>query len=99
MSTLMTADTAGRVPAIEEEAERVRRAQRMADLTCALLAQTGDLSLGEALGMMAEARREILALFPDKESVFNLLYRPRFLRIVVERFHLSGDEIRSVSCF
>lgn len=80
---------------IEEESKRARRAQRAADLTCALLSQTRDLSLGEALGMMAGARREILALFPDKEAVFNLIYRPRFLRIVVERFHLSEDEARA----
>ncbi len=81
---------------IEEEAKRARRAQRVADVTCALLAQTQDLGLGEALGMMAEARRSILALFPDKEPVYNLIYRPRFLRIVVERFHLSEDEIRAI---
>jgi len=97
MSTPMTAHRSDMVPAMEEEAKRARRAQRVADLTCALLAQTRDLSLSEALEMMAEARRVILALFPDKESVFNLLYRPRFLRIVVERFHLSEDEIRAVS--
>ena len=93
----MMADRLEVAPAIEEEAKRAGRAQRVADLTCALLAQTRDLSLGEALGMMAEARREILALFPDKEPFFNLIYRPRFLRIVVERFHLSEDEARAVS--
>ena len=82
--------------AVQEEAVRARRAQRAADLTCALLAQTGDLSLEEALGMVAAARREILALFPDKEPVFNLLYRNRFLRILAERFHLSEDEILSL---
>jgi len=91
----MTAPGSGMTPAMEEEAKRAGRAQRVADLTCALLAQTRDLSLGEALGMMAEARRRILELFPDKEPVFNLIYRPRFLRIVVERFHLSEDEVRA----
>ena len=40
----MMADTSGRMPAVEEEAERVRRAQRVADLTCALLAQTAGLT-------------------------------------------------------
>ena len=93
----MMADTSGRMPAVEEEAERVRRAQRIADLTCALLAQTADLTLEEALGKIADARREILALFPDKESFFNLLYRPRFLRIVAERLRLSEEEIRALS--
>ena len=92
MTTLISDSPA----AVQEEAVRARRAQRAADLTCALLAQTGDLSLEEALGMVAAARREILALFPDKEPVFNLLYRSRFLRILAERFHLSEDEILSL---
>jgi hypothetical protein len=91
----MTATDSGRAAAIEEEASRARRAQRVADLTCSLLAQTGDLSLEEALRRVAGARREILALFPDKELVFDLLYRSRFLRILAERFHLSEDEILS----
>ena len=34
-------------------------------------------------------------MVPAMEPLFNLLYRPRFLRIVVERFHLSEDEIRA----
>jgi len=92
----VTATDSGRAAAIEEEAGRARRAQRVADLTCALLAQTEDLSLEEALRRMAGARREILALFPDGEPVFNLLYRRRFLRILAERFHLSEDEILSL---
>ncbi len=81
------------VRAVQEEALRARRAQMVADLTCALLAQTRGLTLGEALGMIADARRAVLALFPDKETVFDLLYRPRFMRILVERFHLSESEI------
>ena len=92
----MMTESSERMQAVEEEARRARRARRAADLTCALLSQTEDLGLGEALGMMADARREILALFPDKEAVFNLVYRPRFLRIVAERFRLSEDEIRAV---
>ncbi len=79
--------------AVREEALRARRAQLVADLTCALLAQTRDLTLGEALGMVANARRAVLALFPDKEDTFNLIYRPRFMRILVERFRLPGSEI------
>lgn len=92
----MNREDPSRTPAIQEEARRARRAQVMADLTCALLSQTRDLSLGEALALMADARRAVLRLFPDKEPVFDLLYRPRFLRIVVERFRLSEDEIRVI---
>jgi hypothetical protein len=79
--------------AIEEEAKRARRAQLVADLTCSLLSQQRDLTLGEALQMMASARQAILQLFPGKELAFDLLYRPRFVRILVERFGIPEDEI------
>lgn len=80
--------------AIEAEAARARRGQRIADVTCAILAQSPGLTLGEALRVMAEARREVLLLFPDSGPTFDLLYRPRFLRILVERFGIAEDEIR-----
>jgi hypothetical protein len=79
--------------AIEEEARRARRAQRIADLTCSILSQQSDLTLGEAMQLMAGARRQILALFPGGELPYRLLYHPRFLRILVERFNLPKDEI------
>jgi hypothetical protein len=79
--------------AIEEEANRARRGQRVADVTCALLAQSPGLTLGEALQMVAAARQEVLRLFPGSGPTFDLLYRPRFLRILSERFGLAEDEI------
>lgn len=82
-----------RIQAIDEEARRARRVQLIADLTCSLLAQQSDLTLGEAVQMMADAHRAILALFPDREFEYNLLYRPRFVRILVERFAIPEDEI------
>jgi len=78
--------------AIREEAARSLRASRIADLTCALLAQTRDLTPGEALDLISVARHAVLDLFPDKQSTFDLLYRPRFLRIVAERFGLPEGE-------
>ena len=92
----MTEPESEREAAIREEAGRSRRAQRIADLTCALLAQTPGLTLGEAVGMMAGARRAVLSLFPDGQGTFDLLYRPRFMRILVERFGLAADEIGEV---
>jgi hypothetical protein len=78
--------------AVEEEARRARRAQLLCDLTCALLAQSENLTPEEAMALMAGARDGVLRLFPGKEAVFDLLYRPRFLRIVAERFPpLEGE--------
>ena len=89
----MTAPELAREEAIREEASRALRASRIADLTCALLAQTRGLTPGEALGLISVARLSVLELFPDKEPVFNLLYRPRFLRIVAERFGLPEEDL------
>jgi hypothetical protein len=80
--------------AIREEARRARRAQLAVDLTCSLIAQSRDLSLAEARGMVENARRIVLGLFPDKESTFDLIYRPRFHRLLTERF--GQDEIRAL---
>ena len=76
--------------AIRDEASRARRAQRIADVTCALLAQSPGLRPGEAIRLMAAARRAVLLLFPGRGETFDLLYRPRFLRILSERFGISG---------
>jgi hypothetical protein len=86
----------GEAPAaVQGEALRARRAQLICDLTCTLLSQTEKLTLEEALGMMRGARESVMTLFPGQERVFDLLYRPRFLRIVGERFRLSEDEMRT----
>jgi hypothetical protein len=83
--------------AILEEQRRAERAGRVADVACALLSQTPALGPAEALEIMEEARRAVLELFPGKETVFDLLYRPRFLRIVAERFPLSDHETGPIS--
>jgi len=89
----MEREAPGRRQAIDEEARRARQVQWIADLTCSILAQQSDLTLGEAVQVMAGARREILALFPDRGFQYGLLYRPRFIRILVERFAIPEDEI------
>lgn len=83
--------------AVEEEAERARRAQRAFDVTCALISHAPKLGLGEALVHIAQARRVVLDLFPGREETFNLLYYPRLVRILVERFGISEEEIRMPS--
>ena len=82
--------------AVEDEARRARQSQRVADLTCALLSHAPQLGLGEALLHMAEARRVVLGLLPGQDETFDLLYRPRFLRILMERFGISEDEIQRI---
>jgi hypothetical protein len=45
-----------------------------------------DLSLGESLQLMENTRRAALSLFPDKGSVYDLIYPRRFGRILAQRF-------------
>jgi hypothetical protein len=69
--------------ALAEEAARLRRLRAIVDLTTSVLRQ-GGLDRGEAESLVAAARRGILELFPDKESVYELVLAPRFARLVDE---------------
>jgi hypothetical protein len=71
--------------AIAEEQRRLDRLRRRTDLTCALLRQA-QVSRPEAQALVAQARAEALALFPDKAQVFDLVLAPRFQRILDERW-------------
>ncbi len=74
---------------IEEEERKLRRLRRMVDLTEALLMQA-DLTIEEALRLLDNTKRIALSLFPDKEDVYELIYAPRFRRIIAERFTVPG---------
>lgn len=55
------------------------------DLTAAVLQQE-EMSVAEALALARAAKQSVLHLFPDKEATFDLIYKPRFERIIRERF-------------
>jgi len=71
---------------IREENRRIRRLRLLVDLTCAMLAQA-DLSYVEMVNLVESTRRTILQMFPGKEQAFELIYRPRFNRIIQERIN------------
>ncbi len=73
--------------AIAEENKNIKRLRFCADLSYALIAQ-GDLSFEEASQVIASLKRIALSLFPGKEATFDLIYRPRFRRLLVEKYHL-----------
>jgi hypothetical protein len=70
---------------ISVEENKVRRLGILADVTQAILMQS-DLSYEESLSLIDRTKEAALVLFPDKESVFDLIYVPRFRRIINERF-------------
>jgi hypothetical protein len=67
---------------------KIRKLRRTVDLTTALLSQA-DLTLESAQRLIASCKKSALELFPDKEETFDLIYGPRFRRILAERFHLQ----------
>jgi len=74
---------------LAEEEKRMRRLRWIVDLNQAVLMQA-DLTLREAFDIIKGTKQAALALFPDKGEVFDLIYAPRFKRIIRERFVISG---------
>lgn len=70
----------------EEERRLIRRMQMMMNLGMQTIAQDSSLTYDEAAQMIADARRAALAMFPDKELAYDLIWRPRFQRLMRERF-------------
>ncbi|HET7691822.1 MAG TPA: hypothetical protein VFM44_01900 [Gemmatimonadota bacterium] len=80
--------------ALREENRRLRRLRLVVDLTLARLYQDPDLSLLEALQLTERCRDTALAMFPGKETAFDLIYRPRFERVLHARWpHDMPDEL------
>lgn len=80
--------------ALREENRRLRRLRLIVDLTLARLYQDPDLSLLEALQVVEGCRDAALSLFPGKERAFDLIYQPRFERVLHNRWpHEMPDEV------
>jgi hypothetical protein len=73
----------------EDEPRRLRRLQVMMSMVMSVISQDPDLTVEEASEMAANARRAALAMFPDKELAYDLIYRPRLQRLMNERFRLQ----------
>ncbi|HVA00245.1 MAG TPA: hypothetical protein VMV34_01185 [Terriglobia bacterium] len=72
---------------ILEEARKIRRLQIVVDLVMNTLQQS-DIPVEEASEMVASTRRYALSLFPDKARTFDLIYRPRFQRVLAEKYKI-----------
>ncbi len=73
---------------IKAEDKKIRYLQRLADLTLALIRDT-DLTLEEASRHVASLREFAVRLFPGKGHVFDLIYGPRFRRLMNWKYRLS----------
>jgi hypothetical protein len=73
---------------IAEEQKLIRRLQFMMNLVQQTIAQDGSLTIDEASQMIADARKAALAMFPGKDLAYDLIWRPRFQRLMRERFRI-----------
>ncbi len=73
---------------IDEESRRVRRLRIVVTLALDLIAQSR-MPIEEAHGLAAATRRLALQMFPGKEDVYDLLYRPKFRRLINEVYRLQ----------
>ncbi len=74
---------------IEKERKLLRRLQMMMNMTMQVIAQDSSLSIEEASQMIADSRAAALAMFPGKEMAYDLIWKPRFQRLMLERFRLQ----------
>jgi len=72
----------------EEEARKIRRLQVMISMVMSVIGQDPNLTVEEASELAAGAKRAALAMFPEKELAYDLLYKPRLQRLMKERFRL-----------
>jgi hypothetical protein len=65
------------------EEEKLRRLRRIVDTTAFILRKK-KLIGRKAWALMESTKIQVLKIFPDKEDTFELIYKPRFLRIIWE---------------
>jgi len=73
---------------VEEERRLLRRLQIMMGMVLQVIAQDGSLTIEEASQMVADSKKAALAMFPGKELAFDLIWKPRFQRVMRERFRI-----------
>jgi hypothetical protein len=76
-------------PEVEEENRKIRRLQIMMNMVMSVISQDAGLTVEEAAELAANTKRAALAMFPDKEFAYDILYKPRLQRLMNERFGLQ----------
>ncbi len=74
---------------VQQEATKIRRLQFMVSMVMSVISQDPNLTVEEASELVAGTKRAALAMFPDKEFAYDILYKPRLQRLMKERFRLQ----------
>lgn len=72
---------------ITEENKKIRTLRFAVDLTISLITQ-GRMTRDEALEHFIKVKDFALKLFPGKEEAFEIIYAPRFKRVINEIYQL-----------
>lgn len=81
-------------PTAEEilaENRKLKRLRGMVTLATTLILHE-DMPLAEAVRLIQGVRGQALELFPGKERTWDILYAPRFARILQERYGVDVPE-------
>lgn len=76
--------TINRQELLLEEEERLKRLRLIVDSASDKL-QHSDLTWDDARRIIEQTKESVLELFPDKEGLFDLIYKSRFYRIIESR--------------
>jgi hypothetical protein len=72
-----------------DEPRKLRRLQIMMNMVMSVISQDPGLTVEEASELAAGSKRAALAMFPDKEFAYDIIYKPRLQRLINERFRLQ----------
>ncbi|MDA2920567.1 hypothetical protein MYX76_13920 [Desulfobacterota bacterium AH_259_B03_O07] len=70
---------------IKEENKKIRRLRFMVNLNLSLIYQS-NMTREAALEHFIKVKKYALRLFPGKEQAFELIYAPRFKRLIIEKY-------------
>ncbi|HFB68588.1 MAG TPA: hypothetical protein ENJ66_06465 [Calditrichae bacterium] len=78
-------------PEVREENRKIRQLRLMVDFTIQILYQEKDLTFARGVMYIRQARDFAETLFPEKSHVFDLIYKPRMMRVLAERGLIPGE--------
>ncbi|MCS7280511.1 MAG: hypothetical protein NZ583_02625 [Desulfobacterota bacterium] len=71
-----------------EEERKLKRLRFIVDFALNFI-RINDISHDEALRIFEGVKKHALILFPDKEETFDIIYAPRFRRLLNEKYKRS----------
>ncbi len=75
---------------VMQENRKVRFLRFLVDFSVRAI-QEEELSFEEAVKVVEDVKRTACRLFPGKEEVFELIYRPRFNRVIRQAYRLEEE--------